>query len=348
MAAAIQVAAAFPQPAARPYYSRLDALRIAAAVSVVFLHAADSLMASQHSSSLGLATMRDVSLWAMPFFVAAAGFVHGKSRAPGSIAWLVHRAWRLLPLYVLWSIVAQVWVRLGLRQDSPSAVSFWRLLEETVLGWQHLWFIPMIIICALPVWYVSRTPEREQKLHATLWVLSAALCAGYLAVAAFISSLSVIYYLYRSPGYWFLFYVSGWLLGRGYVPVIRRVVQLEEAAVILGVVLMVAPDLWGWVATVRYAGAGLAAMAVLSAAARQRGSASKTVSVLGRATMGVYLLHPFVLIAVFRIVTLCGSVPGSVTFAIAAATLACVVSFSVVVACRRWRVGRFVFGWRGA
>jgi surface polysaccharide O-acyltransferase-like enzyme len=344
LATTIEVVEASPQSGVRAYYPRLDVVRVAAAVSIVVLHSADASLGSQHASDLALTVMRDLSLWAMPFFVAAAGFLHGKSATPGSVDWLAHRARRLLPLYVLWSVAAQGWVQLGLQ---PSPGSLRQVLEEALLGWQHLWYIPMIIVCAIPVWWVSRTPEREQRLHAPLWALSVVLCIGYLAAAAALKpSPSLIYYLYRSPGYWFFFYASGWLLGRGHVRLTERTHLVAGPAMFIAIVLLVGPILWGWPATLAYAGAGLAAIAVLSLAARRQGNPTETINTLARATFGVYLLHPFVLVAVFRLMHIGFSGPVSVSYAAAAAIGACIVSFSAVVMCSRWRVGRFVFGWR--
>ncbi len=347
MAAITRIGEALPQSVDRTYYPRVESARVAAAVGIVFLHVADSLLAARHGPDLGLSMMRDVTLWALPFFVAAAGFLHGKSRAPGSVEWLRHRAWRLIPLYVLWSVVARVWVLLDLGHDSSSVVSLRQLAEESILGWQHLWFIPMLMICAVPVWYVARTPEREQRLRAPLWVLSAVACAGYLILAAVLTpSPTVTYYLYRSPGYWFFFYVSGWVLARGHVPVTKRVLHLEWAAIVAGMALVVAPDLWRWPATLRYVGAGLIALALVRIVTSSHGRVSGSMNVLGRGTMGVYLLHPFVLAGLLVLVDLPASGPRLLAYAIATATFTCVVSFSVVVACRRWAVGRFVFGWR--
>ncbi len=331
----------------RPYFPGADAGRVAAALSICLLHVVSWVwFLNGRSLPALLLALRDLAIWGMPFFVALAGFFHrraGPRAATG--AWLAARWRRLLPLFLLWSLVygfvdvVQIHQPLDLHQ----------LRLDLTLGdtAAHLWFLPVLLVCISVVWLADRLLSSRGLSRPVLWGVALAGAGVYLVLSALPATRGwTVGYLYRTAALWLVVYVAGWEAGgdAGRArPAVRRACLAGIAA---GAVLLVASRFPASPALtpLYYAGAVLAGTCGAVLACGRPGPRTPTLDRLGRATLGFYLLHFLVLEEFLHFVRYAQWTQGVWSYVALAFGVTATLTGAIVLTARRWRVGRAVLG----
>lgn len=292
--------------------------------------------------------LHDLSIWALPFFFAAAGYFHAAGAAPGGRpgAWLGRRVIRLAVPFLAFTVLYRAWELrhfhqryswLGLRHD---------LIYGTASA--HLWFLPVLISCSVIVWLVERTDSRRARVGLLAAAVGAAVT--FVVVSAFApSGVSYAYYLYRTPLYWLVFYLLGWGFARrrNEESPRRASALLPGFALGVGAACLAASRLPGpqQVVALYFVGAGLAGLAVAALALRRPGPRpGRLVGALAGAALGFYLLHFFVLDLFLTYVPLSAWRYGTALYEMAVFAMVTIVTAGIVVTARAWPPARWVLG----
>ena len=107
--------------------------------------------------------LHDLSIWALPFFFAAAGYFHAAGAAPEgrSGSWLGRRVVRLAVPFLAFTVLYRVWELRHFHQHYSGLL----LRDDLVYGTAsaHLWFLPVLISCSVIVWLVERSGSRAAR-----------------------------------------------------------------------------------------------------------------------------------------------------------------------------------------
>lgn len=288
----------------------LDALRGLAALAVVCLHAAALTLGGApppDAVTWWAANLLDAAMrWCVPVFVMISGaLLLGREEPPGVL--LRRRLLRLLPLLVVWSVF-YAGLQALTQPDWSLADAMWSLLRGT--PYYHLWYLFM-----LPGLYLL-TPILQRFLRATalrrqMWLLFAALSC---MLAAWWLPPAVSACL-RAPAF-LAAYVAGFLLHKaclqGDWPARLPLGIFGGLYLVssLGIAWMAAlPSLFGQsglVVAYDYANplVLLQACAVFSSGLRLR---SHHWQKIGALSLGIYLLHPAMLLWLHQLPVLQGA-----------------------------------------
>jgi len=345
------------------------------------LHTSGAVGARIGGLSAPQLALHDLSIWALPFFLATAGYFHAAGAPAGGrpASWLGRRLARLAVPFLAFTALYRAYAL----HHFHERYSWFLLRHDLIYGTAsaHLWFLPVLIWCSVIVWLVERTEWNGAR--GALLGVSAAGAVAYMVIAADAAPGAAYgYYLYRTPLFWLLFYVLGWELARrrgenagqsGGRPAVRgaapadgrpaarvappapsaaRFAERASAvwtwlALAAGAACLVASRLPGpaQVVALYYVGAGLAGVAAAALAVRRPGRRlGRLVRTLAAATLGFYLLHFFVLDLFLTYVPLSGWRYGSGLYELIAFAAVALVTAGVVVAARCWRPLRWVFG----
>ena len=338
-----------PLPAAlsdHAYYPRADAARIVAALSICFLHTSGAVGARAGGQSAPQLALHDLSIWALPFFFAVAGYFHAAGSGVGgrSGSWLGRRLLRLAVPFLAFTALYRAWQL----QHFHERYSWLLLRHDLIFGtaFAHLWFLPVLVWCCIIVWVVERTGSRGALLGPL--VVSTGAAVAFVVISSLAPrGASYAYYLYRTPLFWLLFYVCGWWLARRRGEYAWLSADWPWLALAVGAACLVASRLPGpqQVVALYYIGAGLVGLAVAIVAVRRPGRRpGRLVSSLAAATLGFYLLHFFVLDLFLTYAPLSGWRYGTTLYQLAVYATVTLVTATVVLTARTWRPLRWVFG----
>lgn len=285
----------------------VDTLRGAAVAAVFTIHATAMFLDDVPFA----AYLNAMSRWSVPLLIMLAGFVARIRRREGesTVAFVRRKARRLIAPYVIWSCVAA----------GVLLIQYWPSLKDATLraatgfatgtSWYHLWFIGTLFACAvLERALRSRLTERVLT-QVGLFALVVAVASIALLRAAG-SDVVVLYqplisWVYGSPAYWFFAYMLGIQAAGGMQPS-----RVKPSTLLLagGVLLVLDGLLLATVSSfalrggIEVVGGYLVAMGSMLTLRGDSGSwARRQFSWLGVRSMGIYCMHPFVLLVVSRI-----------------------------------------------
>jgi hypothetical protein len=177
------------------------------------LHTSGAVGARIGGLSAPQLALHDLSIWALPFFLATAGYFHAAGAPAGGrpASWLGRRLARLAVPFLAFTALYRAYAL----QHFHERYSWFLLRHDLIYGTAsaHLWFLPVLIWCSVIVWLVERTEWNGAR--GALLGVSAAGAVAYIVIAADAAPGAAYgYYLYRTPLFWLLFYVLGWELAR--------------------------------------------------------------------------------------------------------------------------------------
>lgn len=181
----------------------IDLARFIAAWAIVGFHSFSS--AANAEGRLAVLSFVQILLFAaLPLFFALSGFLHGSSSRSESANWLARRVGLLYWLLGVWSVVYLMFGRLSRAlsaQPIPSAID----IVVFGLAWSHLWFLPVLAGCVILTWMFRRMGSSSGIFLLT----SASLAIGYVALTSVLGLNDRL--LYRTPMFWWFYYVVGFL-----------------------------------------------------------------------------------------------------------------------------------------
>ncbi len=131
-----------PEATAAPRNVTLDGLKYVAAAAIVLHH-----VSAGAGGRLG-AFMTAAPLWALFFFIAASGYLHGGVGDRGP-AWLRKRLVRLGVPYATWTVVYLVWGQRNLLIGGPPFLpNAFRVVFFAGAN-EILWVLPLLLYCAV-------------------------------------------------------------------------------------------------------------------------------------------------------------------------------------------------------
>ena len=291
-----------------PRIASIDALRVAAIVAVLMLHArlfrppGDLTPAGQVAE----AALDHAARFGVPFFFFASGYLFGRGRGADPLGRAVAQVKRLAWLYVVWSILLLAWevggraARETIAYGSadwptlPGGTAF-GLVRRFVVGVRmHLWFLPALGLATLVVGAVARFGPR------VLVVVAAALYACGLACGSYadITGLDLGLLSRNGPFFGTLFVATGYVAAiRDWKPPLALGVGLTAAGYAIHLAELLALHRFAGVALVDprvnyLAGTALVGIGVgLIALARPALGAGTIWPQWGTLTLGVYILH---------------------------------------------------------
>ncbi len=274
-----------PAQAAPPRWVALDAMRLAAAYAIIWIHAVRS-PALEASMALGR--------FAVPFFVFSAVFltIEGLGRHPERTfsEYARQRFVRIYLPFLAWSGIYLIfkgvkWMLLpDLPNDLPGISILW------AGSFYHLWFMPFILVVGLAAFGVGRAIEGRPRL-------ALAVCTAMVALGFFLAVPPGISLAYRVDQYLHLVLTTMpavcWALAFAVAYRHPTAKRLESrAATLLGLVVLATSTAWLWqygYDSLAASLAGLGAMLVALAPGSNRWLLSA--ARLGPLAYGIYLSH---------------------------------------------------------
>ena len=189
-----------PDTAASARLAVIDFLKASAIVTVVWIHAF-----ADPTDPAALPLTDVLVSWAVPAFFFASGHLRFGTR-PVSGSDLARWLTRLLPPYVIASLLALGYRRLVLRQDLDAGDALFALLTGS--AFPIYYFVPMLAGAYLLAALLSRMPGAA----APLFVLIAPVVPAGLDP---IPETFGLFWLFRSPFLWWGYFLLGWLVAAG-------------------------------------------------------------------------------------------------------------------------------------
>lgn len=201
-----------PIPLASRRLGALDLGRFIAALAIVGFHTQPYVL-GQTPGTIGV--LYELAFkWAVPFFFATSGYLHGLSRHAEDPAWLRKRLLRLAIPYAVWTTLRLI----DLDPITPLTLAKQYLLCSPT---STLWFLWTLMLCIALAWGALRLGMEAR----TLAMVSMALAVVQAAAAQFWWALGDFgqlmyanpWYAYQSPLLWLWVYAAGlWLARSGW------------------------------------------------------------------------------------------------------------------------------------
>ncbi len=246
-------------------------------ILVVYGHALRGQVTSGAFDPAWHADLQDAVIYAfhMPLFFFLAGLFVQRSIAKGASAFLRDKVLTLVYPYFLWSIISIAFGLLatGSVNHQIDASAFIMLWRDPVYQY---WFLYALLLCQM-VTLITRADWRVNVL------LCGASASGIWFAGVGMVSLTLTYYLYFGIGVLVAPFLLAWQPRRA-----TLLLTALGSAVIFGMSYAVDPDLPDRVLVLSRAVTGIM---MLVALAMMLGQSVPWLSVLGQASMAIYVLH---------------------------------------------------------
>lgn len=183
--------------------------------AVVIIHVVNNLyrVFPVHGSAWNMLVGIDqLSRYCVPLFVFLSGFALAKKYEVEKFEWksfLTKRLWKLLPLYLIWTMVYFLGGRINSNLLDLGSFGLWLKIIVSGTGYYHLYFVPMIIQAYLLFPFIYSLVKKYPRMT---FGLSLLLQLG-LYILFYITHLSdqIMYVMFIS---WQFYFVLGILLTR--------------------------------------------------------------------------------------------------------------------------------------
>ncbi|MFY4775114.1 acyltransferase [Metabacillus sp. RGM 3146] len=297
-----------------------DWLRVIATIGVVLLHAAAPILYQYKSlpeDHWWVGHMFDtLTRWCVPiFFMMSGALLLNPKKQESLVSFFKKRAFKVLVPFIAWSIFyLLIQMKTGKLEPQPGAAAK-AVLEDKV--YYHLWFLYVIIglyfITPILKVYIKNTSRKNIELFLVLWFVSTAvfsLIAKFLHIKIGMDAFPASGYIgYFIMGYYFYNYSFSKLTQKIYylIGLVGFVLTLSGTVFLTDKNQGVFDGFFYHylnVSTVFTSVAVFMLFKHLSSRFKEEGTMIRVLNPINRASMGIYLIHPFIFLLLAKFLNL--------------------------------------------